>query len=144
MVRISRSALLAPFEYTCVRACSGSQSCPTLCHPMDPARFLCPGNFPGKDAGVGCISHSIQTHSTVLLAAVTMLSITFSSSVLLASCMAFCSVKLFPFLSNTYRIPSLSTSPDFYEKQIWSRSGSQYLNYQVFYFIVRQTRGVIL
>ena len=33
-----------------------TQSCPTLCDPMDlqPARLFCPWNFPGKDTGVGC------------------------------------------------------------------------------------------
>ena len=34
-----------------------TQSCLTLCDPMDcsPAGLLCPGDFPGKNAGVGCI-----------------------------------------------------------------------------------------
>ena len=27
---------------------------PTLCDPMEPARLLCPWDFPGKNAGVGC------------------------------------------------------------------------------------------
>ena len=33
-----------------------SQSCPTLCDPIDhrPTRLLCPWNTPGKNAGVGC------------------------------------------------------------------------------------------
>ena len=33
-----------------------AQSCPTLCDPMDckPTRLLCPWDFPGKGAGVGC------------------------------------------------------------------------------------------
>ena len=32
-----------------------NQSCPTLCVPMDsgPHRLLCPGDFPGKNIGVG-------------------------------------------------------------------------------------------
>ena len=30
-----------------------SQSCPTLCDPMD-CSFLCPWNFQGKSTGVGC------------------------------------------------------------------------------------------
>ena len=34
--------------------CSKSlQLCPT-CNPMDPARLLCPRDFPGKNTGVGC------------------------------------------------------------------------------------------
>ena len=37
-----------------------SQSCPTLCKPMDrslqPARLLCPWDFPGKNTGVSCHS----------------------------------------------------------------------------------------
>ena len=35
-----------------------SQSCPTLCDPMDcgPARLLRPGDSPGKNTGVGCHS----------------------------------------------------------------------------------------
>ena len=31
-----------------------SQSCLTLCDPMEPARLLCPWNFPGKNTGVEC------------------------------------------------------------------------------------------
>ena len=33
-----------------------TQSCPTLCSPMDcsPTRLLCPWDFPGKHTGVGC------------------------------------------------------------------------------------------
>ena len=33
-----------------------TQSCPTLCNPMDctPIRFLCPWDFPGKETGVVC------------------------------------------------------------------------------------------
>ena len=27
--------------------------CPTLCDPMEPARLLCPWNFPGKSTEVG-------------------------------------------------------------------------------------------
>ena len=36
-----------------------AQSCPTLCDPMNcmyPARFFCPWNSPGKNAGVVCHS----------------------------------------------------------------------------------------
>ena len=36
-----------------------TQSCLTLCDPMDcmqPPRFLCPQDFPGKNTGVGCHS----------------------------------------------------------------------------------------
>ena len=35
-----------------------TQSCPTLCNPMDcsPARLLCPWDSPGKNTGVGCRS----------------------------------------------------------------------------------------
>ena len=35
-----------------------TQSCPTLCDPMDcsPPRLLCPWNSPGKNTGVGCHS----------------------------------------------------------------------------------------
>ena len=34
-----------------------AQFCPTLCNsmdPMEPARLLCPWDFPGKNTGVGC------------------------------------------------------------------------------------------
>ena len=34
-----------------------TQSCPTLCDPMDwmkPVRLFCPWDFPGKNTGVGC------------------------------------------------------------------------------------------
>ena len=31
-----------------------SQSCPTLCDPMEPTRLLSPWNFPGKSTEVGC------------------------------------------------------------------------------------------
>ena len=34
--------------------CARIQSCPALCNPMDPARLLCPWDFPGKNIGVGC------------------------------------------------------------------------------------------
>ena len=40
----------------CVRACSVTHSCPTLCNPMDcmqPTRFLCLWDFPGNNTGVG-------------------------------------------------------------------------------------------
>ena len=35
-----------------------TQSCPTLCNPMDykPVRLLCPWDSPGKNTGVGCHS----------------------------------------------------------------------------------------
>ena len=33
-----------------------AQLCPTLCDPMEPARLLCPWNFPGKSTGVGYLS----------------------------------------------------------------------------------------
>ena len=39
-----------------VQFSSGSQSCPTLCEPMD--CLLHPWDFPGKNTGVGCISFS--------------------------------------------------------------------------------------
>ena len=29
-----------------------TQSCPTLCNPMESARLLCPWNSPGKNTGV--------------------------------------------------------------------------------------------
>ena len=41
-------------------ACSVTQSCPTFWNPMVskqsllPARLLCPGDFPGKNTGMGC------------------------------------------------------------------------------------------
>ena len=33
-----------------------TQSCPTLCNPMDcsPLRLLCPLDFPGKNTGMRC------------------------------------------------------------------------------------------
>ena len=31
-----------------------AKSCPTLCHPMEPTRLLCPWDFPGKNTGVDC------------------------------------------------------------------------------------------
>ena len=36
--------------------CVHTQSCLTLCDPMDckPTRLLCPWDFPGKNTGVGC------------------------------------------------------------------------------------------
>ena len=35
--------------------CVYAQSFPTFCGPMEePARFLCPWNFPGKHTGEGC------------------------------------------------------------------------------------------
>ena len=42
----------------CVR--SVDKLCPTLCNSMDdsqPARLLCPWDFPGKNTGVGFHSH---------------------------------------------------------------------------------------
>ena len=33
-----------------------TQSCPTLCDLMEPARLLCPWNSPGKNPGVRCHS----------------------------------------------------------------------------------------
>ena len=42
-----------------VQFSSVAQLCPTLCDPMDcmqPARLLCPWDFPGKNTGVGCHS----------------------------------------------------------------------------------------
>ena len=33
-----------------------TQSCPTLCNPMEPARLLCPWNFLSKNTGVDCHS----------------------------------------------------------------------------------------
>ena len=40
----------------CVYVPSITQSCPTLCDPMDskPTRLLCPWHFPNKNIGVGC------------------------------------------------------------------------------------------
>ena len=45
--------------YICVCVCvcvCGAQSCPTLLRPheLQPARFLCPWDFPGKNTRVGC------------------------------------------------------------------------------------------
>ena len=34
--------------------CMHAQPCPTLCDPMDCTRLLCPWDFPGRNAGVGC------------------------------------------------------------------------------------------
>ena len=39
-------------DYICLVA----KSHPTLCDPMDPARFLYPWDFPSKNTGVGCCS----------------------------------------------------------------------------------------
>ena len=37
-----------------MHVCSASQSCQTLQrHGLEPTRFLCPWNFPGKNTGVG-------------------------------------------------------------------------------------------
>ena len=37
-----------------MHVCSATQSCLTLQrHGLDPTRFLCPWNFPGKNTGVG-------------------------------------------------------------------------------------------
>ena len=40
----------------CAVLCLLSQSCPTLCNPMNcsPPGFLCPWDSPGKNTGVGC------------------------------------------------------------------------------------------
>ena len=38
----------------CVCVCEVTQSCPTLCDPMD-TRFLHPWDFLGKSTGVGCL-----------------------------------------------------------------------------------------
>ena len=40
----------------CVCVCLVSQLCPTLCDPMDcrPPGSSVPGDFPGKNTGVGC------------------------------------------------------------------------------------------
>ena len=47
-----------PEEHTCV-CVQLLQSCPTLRHyGLQPARLLCPWDFPGKSTGVGCISSS--------------------------------------------------------------------------------------
>ena len=46
---------------TAAAAAKSLQSCPTLCDPMDskqPARLLCPRDFPGKNSGVVAISFS--------------------------------------------------------------------------------------
>ena len=45
-----RNSITFSFSYLC----SVTQSCPTLCDPMEPTRLLCPWNFPGKNTGVGC------------------------------------------------------------------------------------------
>ena len=44
------------FYYVSPSVCSDSQSCPTLCDPMNcsPDRFLCPWDFPGRNIGVSC------------------------------------------------------------------------------------------
>ena len=45
------------FLLQCMKAKSESevtQSCLTLCDPIDPPRLLCPWDFPGKSTGVGC------------------------------------------------------------------------------------------
>ena len=39
-----------------------TQSCLTLCDHMEPTRFLCPWDSPGKNAGVG--SHSLPRESS--------------------------------------------------------------------------------
>ena len=45
-----RNSITFSFSYLC----SVTQSCPTLCDPMEPTRLLCPWNFPGKNTGVVC------------------------------------------------------------------------------------------
>ena len=44
---------------SCVACCLVTKSCQTLLRPhgLQPARFLCPWGFPGKNAGVGCHFH---------------------------------------------------------------------------------------
>ena len=44
------------FSYFTGKESKVSQSCPTLCDPMDcsPTRLLRPWDFPGKNTGVGC------------------------------------------------------------------------------------------
>ena len=49
----SPRAVLGLYPIPCMHACSVTQSCPTLCDPMD-ARLLCPWNFQGKNTGAGC------------------------------------------------------------------------------------------
>ena len=51
-----RCTATSSFFKSCMHACSVLQSCPTLCDPhrLEPARLLCPWNFPGKNTGVGC------------------------------------------------------------------------------------------
>ena len=44
------------FSLTLVVVVLGTQSCQTLCDPMQPTRLLCPWNSPGKNTGVGCHS----------------------------------------------------------------------------------------
>ena len=36
-----------------IEMCLVTQSCLTLCNPMEPTRLLCPWNFPGKNTAVG-------------------------------------------------------------------------------------------
>ena len=42
------------YSFVCC-CCLAAQSCPTLwLHGLQPARLLCPWDFPGKSTGVGC------------------------------------------------------------------------------------------
>jgi len=54
-VYFSLPNLHTAFPYTSVLI---TQSCPTLCDPVDYSLpgFLCPWNFPGKNTGLGCHS----------------------------------------------------------------------------------------
>ena len=38
----------------CVRMCACTQSCLTLCDPVEPARLICPWDSSGKNTGVVC------------------------------------------------------------------------------------------
>ena len=50
------SSDLCIYSINPILCCLVAKSCPTLCDPMDcsPARLLCPWDFLGKNAGVGC------------------------------------------------------------------------------------------
>ena len=53
---LMKGKMLNAFNNGCMHACSVTQSCLTLCDPMDcsPPVLLCPWDFPGKNTGVGC------------------------------------------------------------------------------------------
>ena len=61
------STVIQICSYACVCMCvcvhvhSVSQSCPTLCNPLDCSRprLVCPWIFPGKNTGVGCYCPSL-------------------------------------------------------------------------------------